>query len=279
MSLTNKLNSEIVWLASYPKSGNTWFRLFLDVLINNKREVDLTSNISIGLYSMPYDIEKEFGLDPYVLPCESISELRKWALLSKVKKKKHSKFYKIHDNFYTKSIPIIPLNIASKAIYFIRNPLDISVSYANFLSLNIESIVKSMLDDSFQIGSFDEDQFVQYVGSWSSHVESWLHQNSIEVKVVRYEDMLVDPFTVFTDCLDFISMPYNNADVENALRLTSFKHLKNLEKKSGFTEMNNKNSFFFKTGKSSNWQGKLTETQIKLFYDKFGELMKRFDYK
>ena len=188
-----------VWLASYPKSGNTWVRAMVAAL--DRGHADINSNIRNSVIaSGRAPLERLTGLVSSELLDEEVDRLR--PLVDLQLDRMHSQadgFWhrKIHDALFTKDgAPIVSPEATRAAIYLVRDPRDVAVSYSHHTGNDIAKIVRSMASPSARFSGYHlqvSTQVGQHAGTWSSHVESWLDHELFPVVFVRYEDMLADP--------------------------------------------------------------------------------------
>jgi len=274
---------KIVWLASYPKSGNTWFRCFISALFLGKIELDKLK--SDGIFSSRprfdaiHDVDSRLLTENEVL--DTISEIHrhKAAIANELL------FVKIHDALIknTKGNLIVPSDVSYKAIYFVRNPLDIVASFAHHNGTTIDATIKLMNNDQAYLGNFKPGmnnitQFRQLMLSWSGHVKSWTQQKEIDVIVVRYEDMLAKPLETFSKILNSIDINCSKGAIKKAIRMASFENLKKAEQKHGFLEKNIKSSNFFRSGQSNQFVKELTKEQIQQILKKHKVMMLKNSY-
>jgi hypothetical protein len=277
---------KIIWLASYPKSGNTWFRVFITALLNNGivNINDLKTNAifsSRTIFNSNTDIDSSYLYDEeakIILP----NLYRQLAIESK-----EQLLIKIHDAFmYNQSgLPIIPEDVSFCAIYIIRNPLDIAGSLANHLNSNLDRAINFICkkDACFspQKNNFNTNQQIkQYISDWSTHIQSWTTIPNFPVHVVRYEDMIINPFNTFKEILLKIGwLEFDDLQIKRAIDASSFSALQSQEKKVGFIEKPSPSvPLFYRKGGINNWQEELTDTQAKLIIDFHRLTMIKYDY-
>lgn len=286
LSLNKQLaqkKGKIVWLTSYPKSGNTWFRFFLSALFTQK--VDINELHTDGILSLRIPFDQFTNLDSSLL---HIHEIRN--LLPRVYRKAGENaskllFIKVHDAFIYNDNhePIIPLDITHKVIYFIRNPLDIVTSFAHHSAYNLEQTITLMNSPNGTLALQDDglhtnNQFPQLMFDWSGHVNSWTKHKELDVSVIRYEDMLHNSLSTFKGILESIGLKATDKQIQVALELCSFERLKNQEKESAFLEKNPESDSFFRNGKSGGWKEELTPQQVQSITECHAEVMKTYDY-
>lgn len=278
----------IVWIASYPKSGNTWFRAFLTALqLPTGNELNLNEMVTEGIYSSKHFIEQFLDLNPDYLSIEQIESFRKIALTHLVEKSVRKNFIKIHDafTFSTKDrLPLIPDNLSMLAVYIIRNPLDIALSLANHFGESVDYVIDRFIANSAGFfgpateGSTSAEQFRQPLGTWSMHVESWLLHPSFPVHFVKYEDLIEHPFEAFKTAITTIGLEVNDTQIMNAIEESRFEKLQKKEREQGFKESSVFSAGFFHKGQSGRWMHELTTEQIEKIKNANEPMMRKFGY-
>nr|WP_319573299.1 sulfotransferase domain-containing protein [uncultured Draconibacterium sp.] len=252
------MKKNIVWLASYPKSGNTWFRMFLaNYLKRSKTPLDLEDIESNRIASSAIDFEEEIAMNPFEMSPDEVDLYRPdmyRALSKKYEEEGEQVYKKTHDayTFTKEGIPIFPSEISKSAVCFVRNPLDVCVSYANHSAGKIEKTINLILNKHGAIAGKKQGQLRQILLSWQGHVKSWKNQSEIPVLFVRYEDMLMNPIETFKNIILFLELEYEQDRLEKAILNTDFKILQQKEKEKGFGEKIQECKRFFWKGK--NWQ-------------------------
>jgi len=275
---------QLVWLASYPKSGNTWFRLFLTALLKEK-EVDLNNIESDGIFSSKSFIEDVLSIDTDYLSRQQIESFQRIAFSHLSKTSKKRLFIKIHDAFTFSEVdglPLIPEEPTQLAIYLIRNPLDVALSLANHIGKSTEIAIERYINN--QSGGFgnlknsSNNQFYQPLGTWSMHVESWLNKTSFPVHFIRYEDMKEKPFESFKAAIQAIGLEFSDEQIQFAIEETQFEKLKIKEQENGFKEKIIPSSNFFFKGQVGRWKEELNKEQIEKIRKINEPMMRRFGY-
>jgi Sulfotransferase domain len=280
--MDNKKN--IVWLASYPKSGNTWFRSFLTALLSQK-EVDLDKMETNGIFSGKTPIEDVLDLSADYLRLEQIEAYQRLAFSYLSDTAEKPLFIKIHDAFTVSErdkLPLIPEKPTKVALYFIRNPLDVTLSLANHIGKDIETTIEKFIINPK--GSFLRKkntaniQFYQPLGTWSNHVESWQNCPTFPVHFMRYEDMKSQPFETFKAAVMAIGLDYSDNDIQQAIEAVEFEKLQKKERDKGFKEKQNPTSSFFFKGQVGRWKTELTAEQIEKIKTVNEPMMREFGY-
>ncbi|MBI5539773.1 MAG: sulfotransferase domain-containing protein [Bacteroidia bacterium] len=278
------MKKNIVWLASYPKSGNTWCRVFLsNYLSKTNVPVDI-NKLDIGtIFSSRNVIEENTGFDISELTANECDELRSFAFSKWAENQDENAFLKTHDA-YTPLISgenMFPVNATKSAIYIVRNPLDVAVSFANHMATTVEKTVEKMCEQDFCLAASTKkynQQVRQRLLTWSGHVKSWTEQNHFPVLVICYEDILQNPVAEFKKILNFLSIPYNDEKFLNAIAFSSFDNIKKAEKENGFKEKPAKCNTFFNIGKSGYYKNMLSQESIQRIVNEHSLIMKKYNY-
>jgi hypothetical protein len=271
----------IVWLASYPKSGNTWVRTFLaNYLFDRKTPMPINEVHRLGLGD---SVEKMYRVAAGNAPFDITDYRQSLALRGKVLKgivnnDADINFVKTH-NRRAKAfgVELIPAALTRSAIYILRNPLDMVLSYARQFGQAPEfTAVAIGREDHSTAGA--KGTTAQYLGNWSGHVKSWTRCNLFPVLVMRYEDMLDDPETAFTHILKHIGVPPDPERVACAVRFSSFDELRKQEDKTGFIERSPNSERFFHSGKIGQWREELPLEAIERVRVDHAMMMREYGY-
>jgi hypothetical protein len=173
--------------------------------------------------------------------------------------------------------PTINFAVTSGAVTIVRNPLDVAISYAHHLGASVDRAIQIMGRLGYETRG-SEKQVYEVMGSWSEHVESWAGRPHRAIHVMRYEDMLADPAKVFGGLARFLLLDPTPAELAAAVQGSSFEALRQQEDRGGFREKPDSAERFFRVGKSGQWQGELSEQQVKRLLRDHGEIMRRFGY-
>lgn len=276
--------SKIVWLASYPKSGNTWVRIFLNnYLAGDERPADI-NDLDEGLHAGSRELfERLTGLESTELTSAEIDRARpamyrQWALESI-----EPLFVKVHDAWRRNDLrePIFPAEATAVALYIVRNPLDIVASLANHYALSCDEAIGVMNDQQRALATSTRSaapQLRQFVSSWSEHARSWLELSALPLHVVRYEDMVQAPGQTFAALLQAAGLAPDAHKVARAIEHAAFERLQQQEATQGFQERMPRSGPFFRRGRAGGWREELTAAQIQRVIADHGPLMARFGY-
>lgn len=272
--------SYILWLASYPKSGNTWLRAFLANYLADARQpthINALRDFAYGDMRVEYyeKISQKKGAD---LTGPEINKLRprvhRMIAASQpglVFVKTHSALTQIDD------IPTITPEATFGAIYVVRNPMDVAVSFAHHNGLSIDDAVQSLCLDNLYIPAASH-RIPQILTSWGNHVRTWKRAPGLNLKVVRYEDLAESPNKSFGGILDFLKVPKERERLKRALRFSSFKVLAEQEKTDGFGERSAEADRFFRKGRAGAWRDELSEQNVDTLISHHREVMEEMGY-
>ncbi len=283
----------LYWLASYPKSGNTWMRILLTNYLRNAHEPADINDLEGGPIASARGVfDDHVGIEASDLTQDEIERYRPYVYehLSYAHQKVLAKnptlappFLKVHDAYtYTaEGIPLLSKTATAGVVYILRNPLDVVVSFAHHCHQSLETTVQHMADPSYTFVDNPtklHTQLRQKLLSWSGHVTSWLGEPDLRVLVVRYEDLLADTASEFRRVLEFANLKVEAERLARAVKFSSFSQVQAQEAKHGFKEKMPKATKFFRSGKAESWRDVLSEDlQTQLIAD-HSEIMTRFGY-
>jgi len=249
----------IIWLASYPKSGNTWVRLFLDYLLSDKKEFDINS-----AHVKQFPLREHFR--NLTTNTENVEELAKYYKIAqdKLNLDNEIKIFKTHNALWTLNNKYSFTTISNTlgVIYIVRDPRNVVTSILNYYRKeNYDSALNFLKDDKVIGGTEDENGIPTLIASWSNHYKSWkkFKKNYL---LVRYEDLLSDPKKEFLKITNFLSsishFKFEYEKILKAIDLCEFKNLSKEEDLNGFkgNPKNNKflNKKFFNLGPKNKWE-------------------------
>ena len=270
----------IVWIASYPKSGNTWTRIFLaNYLINAPRPVPLNqlSKVMTG-----DGVAQHFRAvnNGHFDPNDRMGNLaaRRRVLQRFAGNGADLNLIKTHNlNADRLGHKLIPSGVTKAALYVVRHPLDTAISYSRHLGWTPDETV-AFLSRSDTGTTSDSENAEQYLGSWSDHVASWTQARGFPVFVMRYEDLLESPAPVFGDMLSFIGLDPDPARLEKAVRFSTFDEAKRQEASAPFRENPGNHPTFFTEGRAGQWQDVIDHRTAMEFARSHRKMMRKFNY-
>lgn len=270
----------IVWLASYPKSGNTWLRAFLANLVANRSApIPLNELSAYAEDEANPDLFGEVaGVPSTDLDIAAIARLRPEVHELIAQRSQGTRFVKTHNMFGSfDGHALHNMQVTAGAICVVRNPLDVAISMTHHFGISLDEAIERLGNE--QVATANDAQFVtQILGSWSRHVESWTGTEHQRFLVLRYEDMLEKPNKVFVKVAKFVGVGGDRARIERAVRHAQFGALAGMEKLHGFVEASDKGTRFFRKGRSNEWREALSREQVARVVADHRTQMQRFGY-
>ena len=284
-------NHSYWYLASYPKSGNTWCRVFITELLrlagdDSGAELNLNQDIETGaIASSRLWLDDQLGVNSSDLSFSELDPLRGRAGASAWLFAEGERFHKVHDAFQSpdsRGRPVVSTAGCSGVVYILRHPEDVAVSLSHFWSWSLDRCVDSLLDPNAALlrdERFGGKQVRQHMGRWDQHVHSWADQTQLPVLIMRYEDMLANGLEIFTKLATFLGLPNDKNLILQALENTSIDRLKKLEDDvGGFAEKPAKCERFFRSGRMGEGAEQLTLDQRIRLAKGLSDAMTRFGY-
>lgn len=275
--------SGLVALASYPKSGNTWFRAFLTAILGNGAGVDV-NRLQVPSFGDRVFYDRYLGISSSLLTVSELVRLRGAVFAHAVRMSGQPLIVKMHDAWSgpdADSEPPLPAHVISAVIYVVRDPRDVAVSFASHMEKPIDEIIAMMSDAGFTLQvtpGLRMRHLPQHLSSWGRHVSSWLESGHPRVLVVRYEDLTEDPAKVFGNAMRFLGIPVAPEALSAAIVASSFTELARQESQFGFRERPTGASAFFRQGKANAWRDALSPQQAARIEQDHGDVMARLGY-
>ena len=276
----------IIWLASYPKSGNTLLRSLLSSyffsnngifnfkLLDNIKQFPLNplfQNLGIDIKDQGEVIKN------YIKVQESFVKKNEVQFL-----KTHSYLFNIHNNHFTN------LKNSLGVIYIVRDPRTVAISYSNHKNTSIDKITDEMINGWYMGGVLNSEsssnQTVTYISSWEKNYNSWKSFDAVnKYLLIKYEDIVSEKKEeIFIKILDFVhyldkkKFTLDKNKLKNVLETTRFEKVQSLEKSHGFSEAW-KNDFFYK-GPNNDWKKTLDFKNQQKIEKSFSKEMKELGY-
>jgi len=267
----------IIWLASFPKSGNTWARSFLaHYFMPPEKAPDINH-----LYEFTTgDVRKDFfdraaGGSYQGQDFDDWLTMRPKAIRLIAASKPGHHFVKTHCKIARIGpFDLIQPEVTAAAVYIIRNPFDVAPSYARHQGLDIDGAISMMMNPKAL--NTTPHMIFDVIGRWDAHIASWTGAPGLPLHVMRYEDMVADPECAYRGLLGFLRTPVQDGKLRRALRATSFDALRKQEEAQGFRERPEQMERFFHKGKAGAWREELTPGQVARIREAFLPTIERW---
>jgi len=276
----------IIWIASYPKSGNTYVRSFLSsYYYSNKGKFDFELLLNIKQFpALKYSSKKAYtyvdAAKNWIPNQQSFFKKDQYYFL-----KTHNSLEEYFGNKFTTSSETIG------GIYIVRDPRNVISSMCNHYALDLNKAYAKMIDInsslSFKLADEDYSNFT-FLGKWSNHYWSWKNNMNFKTLIIKYEDLRDNTFEEFRKIINFIedlkgtNNEINEEKLENSINSTSFSKLKNKEKMYGFGEStvskDGKPINFFNLGFKNQWENLLPKEISDKIKDEFINELKDLKY-
>tara|TARA_Y100000590_G_scaffold435140_1_gene554228 strand:- start:94 stop:972 length:879 start_codon:yes stop_codon:yes gene_type:complete len=288
---------KIIWVASYPKSGNTWLRAILSSLFFTKDgifnfklfgKIINFDNPSMYEYLKLSNREDHNNLHEISVICKYWVEAQNKLNIKDgdfTFFKTHSGNVKVDNNQYTNSENTLGV------IYVVRDPRDVVISYSKHNRVSIDRTINDIISKNCitRTALPKKNPYPILMSSWDIHYKTW---KNIDVPklLIKYENLLSDTNNIIQEIIKFFNKYYNidfpnlEQKINNIIETTNFDSLKKHEKKYGFNEApylyfkTGIAEYFFREGKSGQWKNILTKDQIKKIENEFKETMIELGY-
>ncbi|WP_445681336.1 sulfotransferase domain-containing protein [Radicibacter daui] len=275
----------LFWIASFPKSGNTWVRLVLAGLQAGGGDIDINrlGGIEDAISSSRRHFDILLDIDSSLLTQAEIEAARPHVYRQQAQALHATAFRKTHEACIEvgDGTPLFPPDITEGAIYIVRDPRDVAISLAHHAGVAIDEAIGKMESPGYALSSSRDRldvQVRQLVSDWSSNVTSWLDRGPCTPLLIRYEEMLADPAESIRRLAAAAGQPAPEAVIDSVVRSTRFQELQQQELDNGFIERPMKAERFFRAGTAGQWRRELTTDQISRIERRHGDVMERLGY-
>ena len=281
----------IIWIASYPKSGNTWVRSLLSTYLYSK-----DGNFNFNLLKKILKFPSKKYLKYFTNDFSDIKKVSEHWIASQERinlyNENKSIFLKTHSALCTlEKNPFTNKKNTQAVIYIVRDPRNVITSVGNHYSMNIQESYNFMIDRN-RILTSDKWGGVDFgisevLGSWSDHYKSWKNINFAPILNIKYENLINDTKKTLIEIINFINkfneIKIDNEKISKTVDSCNFENLQKMEIKEGFFEASyneklNKKINFFNLGKKNNWKNLLDPEIEKKIREVFSKEMKELRY-
>ncbi len=274
----------IIWIASYPRSGNTWTRAFINTLTHIMQDPAFESvdiNRVEGWTAAENAVEhytRALGKPGFRASPAEIAAARPRVQAEIARAAGRPVYIKTHNaHAIDHGAPLINMGVTAGAVYLVRNPLDVAISLAHYSNSTIDRAIDDMGTPGFGVNN--TRNYVRVVwGSWSEHVGSWAARPNPTILVMRYEDLVAKPEENFGAVARHLMMAPTDDQLRRAIALTRFDRLRQNEVEAGFVERPHDINTFFREGRAGQWRERLNADQVARVVKAHQPLMRRFGY-
>jgi len=287
-----------IWLASYPKSGNTWLRILIaNLAAKDGQPIDINNlPVSGGIASARGPFDHLLLIDSGLLSHDEIDSLRPRVYEELARGAADDeyeaaapqpavRYVKVHDAYTLTPLgePLLGgARGAAGAVVMVRDPRDVAPSLASHRNIGIDEAIAFMNDRDavFAAKTTRQDsQLRQKLRGWSGHVASWLDQTDIPVHLVRYEDLRIDTAGALRQALQFAGQTATDDEIRRAVTFADFSQLRQQEAEKGFKETPRRSAArFFRRGEAGAWREELTPEQAARIEADHAPMMQRLGY-
>lgn len=277
------VSSPLVWIASYPRSGNTFTRILLANYLSGAQEPYPLNKL---LDFVPSDTDQARWSrllpprePPYLV--EEIWRARPAFIRAYRKERAGAGFVglKTHSgNLEVFGEPGFEFEHGDRVLYIVRNPLDIAVSYSDYNDRDLDAAIELICASGTTV--LQSGTRLEVRGSWTENVSSWIGAPPCPLMVVKYEDMCADPEEALRHMLAFLGQPLDIERVSRAAAFSRFDSVRRQEEHESFIETPDiaRSGRFFREGRPGQWRTALSADQARRLADRCRPIMERLDY-
>lgn len=298
------------FIASYPKSGNTWVRLVaaayalddlepVDFMDFDQKNGTLAKHLWDDLNPHHYQSTTPFALKDIDFSVEVRLRPAAMLVLGRDVSKAPGRDVLLVDSHHA-NVSVNGMNLwnrqwTDRVVNLVRDPREVCCSLADHLGRTYEETAEFMADteaqfppaegpddendDDSEDDARDEAPLHHILLSWSNHVQSWFESDDLPVLSVRYEDMLDDPVTAFQGIFEFLDVPdLEEERIEAAVEAVTFDRMRELEDEHGFPLASDEQEYFFRSGQTEGWKEELPPEVARKIEKDHGEMMEALGY-
>lgn len=273
--MTQASISRTLWCASYPKSGNTWLRAILRTLWD-RAPLDI-NKLGMGSGHADHCLQV-LGVREANLSDAHIRQVRRAAWASEVASTQPWIARKTHEAWLPSSDGYPPCwqPPDARCIYVVRDPRDVAVSWAHHLGVSHQRAAELLNDPDFSAHN-DWSALTEYrTGTWSQHVQSWVHQRDVPALVVRYEDL--GQAGEVRRVAQWVGLSIEATEADAVVAECSFSNMAAAEILGGFVEAAAADRVFFRRGQTGTWREELDPKLARIIEAEHGQIMEQFGY-
>ena len=281
---------KIIWICSYPKSGNTWIRSIVSSLLYSKNgefSFNLLNLIELFEKKSRYDFVKKVNISDYKNLNDDIEIISKYWLecqknivfddsINPIYNifKTHSANLSVNSNDFTNT------NYTGGIIHVVRDPREVVISYSKHRGKSIDDTIETMSD--LRTLSAQNNICVGLLSKWDLHYKSWKNLN-VPSLLIKYEELINNTKSEIIKIKSFLSNILDLKEnilekkIDNILKTTNIENFRKHEINYGFEE-SSLHSSFFGNAKTNSWEKKLSKNQIKKIEELFKEIMNELNY-
>ena len=274
--------SGIYWIASYPKSGNTWIRLIIAAVTHETGDLCINSKALCPMVAVDRDLFDELlGVESSEFTPTELLALRPAMLHTYMRDCRAPLIAKTHDARLPAGDGVNAWcdDYTLGGVYLLRDPRDVAVSLARHMGRSLDAAIEQMATPSAVVAQSVRkfnSQLPEVWSSWSGHVESWTGRQLSGVQIIRYEDLRAEPAKRAALALAALGIAVEGPVLERALEMTRLEQLRQQEEQFGFVEA--QNGRFFGEGLTGGWKKVLSPSQVRKIEADHGTVMRRFGY-
>ena len=266
----------LVWLASYPKSGNTWIRACLMLAVTGDLSLDNLIGVvpyfpvlnNVHFKDTKFSDPIEAGRAAVKMWDKTQTDISSGNNVRQIIVKTHQVFGNINN------VQFPNLDCALGVIQLVRDPRDVALSYAAHYGRDIDAAIEKLFDEKNSINEQSQPGSFEFISSWELNFLSW-QDAAFPKLIIRYEDLLASPERKLDNIFDFLKLKPKMSTAQ-IIEKTSFQSLASMEAKNGFKEASS-HSKFFRVGKEGQWST-LTTRQREKIEKQFSRTMTNLGY-
>jgi hypothetical protein len=278
------MSGSIVWLASYPKSGNTWLRAILTHLLHAPGE-DFSVNALAGAPEGGdrHSLDDACAISSAEMKPAELLPYRTLLYRQMAAENPAPFFVKTHDQYALGpgGTALFPADASRAVVYIVRNPLDVALSFAHHSQQDVDTVIARMANPDMMLNLWPDrisDFLPVHLGRWSDHVAGWTRQDQIPLCLLRYEDMISAPEAALARVAAATGIDATPAAIAAAVDASRFDRLRDREVTEGFAEKPANMPNFFRAGRAGEWRAALTAAQVKHIVADHRDAMAALDY-